>query len=131
MLGKREPEIYGSQTLEDIHNSLKEKATLRHIDVNCFQSNHEGELVELHSVGGTMLLVRADVHRDGLVFPAYPYGLKNERVRDDNLWQGEIETEGLAIMAHDMGVTYQIIFDLCHFFMDSLSIIFDNNQFFF
>lgn len=52
MLGKREPEIYGSQTLEDIHNSLKEKATLRHIDVNCFQSNHEGQLVDLIQEAG-------------------------------------------------------------------------------
>ena len=52
MLGKREPEIYGSQTLEDIHNSLKEKATLRQIDVNCFQSNHEGQLVDLIQEAG-------------------------------------------------------------------------------
>ena len=34
----------------------------------------EGDLVPLDSVGGTMLLVRADVHRDGLVFPPYLYG---------------------------------------------------------
>lgn len=52
MLGKREPEIYGSQTLEDIHNSLKEKAALRQIDVNCFQSNHEGQLVDLIQEAG-------------------------------------------------------------------------------
>ena len=52
MLGKREPEIYGSQTLEDIHNSLKEKAALRQIDVYCFQSNHEGQLVDLIQEAG-------------------------------------------------------------------------------
>lgn len=52
MLGKREPEIYGSQTLEDIHNSLKEKAALHQIDVNCFQSNHEGQLVDLIQEAG-------------------------------------------------------------------------------
>ena len=60
----------------------------------------EGDLVELDAVGGTMLLVRADLHRDGLVFPAYPYGLANSRIRGEG---GELETEGLGMMARDMG----------------------------
>lgn len=64
----------------------------------------EGDLVPLDSVGGTMLLVRADVHRDGLVFPCFPYGLANPKVRTDNYWVGELETEGLGIMASDLGV---------------------------
>jgi hypothetical protein len=64
----------------------------------------EGELVRLDSVGGTMLLVRADVHRDGLVFPSYPYGLHNPKIRKRNHWRGELETEGFGIMADDMGV---------------------------
>lgn len=64
----------------------------------------EGALVPLDSVGGTMLLVRADVHRDGLIFPSFPYGLANPRIRTDNHWLGEIETEGLGIMASDLGV---------------------------
>ena len=63
-----------------------------------------GELVELDSVGGTMLLVRADVHRDGLIFPPFPYGLRNPKIRKNNHWKGEIETEGLGIMASDMNV---------------------------
>lgn len=46
MLGKREPEIYGSQTLDDIHGLLKAKAAGSKVDVNCLQSNHEGELVD-------------------------------------------------------------------------------------
>jgi hypothetical protein len=60
----------------------------------------EGEIVELDGVGGTMLLIRADLHRDGLVFPPFPYGRPNARVRPD---QSELETEGLACMAWDMG----------------------------
>ena len=64
----------------------------------------EGDLVPLDSVGGTMLLVRADVHRDGLVFPCFPYGLANPKIRTDNYWMGELETEGLGIMASDLGV---------------------------
>jgi hypothetical protein len=61
--------------------------------------------VRLDSVGGTMLLVRADLHREGLVFPPFRYGVKNSGIRDPHpVWGGgEIETEGLAMMARDMG----------------------------
>jgi len=65
-------------------------------------------LVRLESVGGTMLLVRADRHRDGLVFPPFFYGDRSRWVRDPHPLRGrlvgEIETEGLAIMAKDMGI---------------------------
>jgi hypothetical protein len=47
-----------------------------------------------------MLLVRADLHRDGLIFPATPYGIANPHVRSDH---GHLETEGLGLMARDMG----------------------------
>ncbi len=61
--------------------------------------------VRLDSVGGCMLLVRADLHRDGLIFPAFRYGLRNTAIRDPHpVWgAGEIETEGLAMLARDMG----------------------------
>jgi hypothetical protein len=64
--------------------------------------------VRLDAVGGTMLLVRADCHRDGLVFPPFFYGDRSRWVRDKNPLRGEaageIETEGLGIMAKDMGI---------------------------
>jgi hypothetical protein len=47
---------------------------------------------------------RRHVHRDGLVFPPFPYGVANPLIRTNNYWLGELETEGLGIMAHDMGV---------------------------
>jgi hypothetical protein len=65
------------------------------------------DLVRLEAVGATMLLVRADVHREGLVFPTYLYGAGHPYLRTPNPFAapavGEIETEGLAIMAKDMG----------------------------
>lgn len=64
----------------------------------------EGKLVPLDAVGGTMLLVRADVHRDGVIFPPFPYGLPHRSLRRNNHWLGEIETEGLGLMAADAGV---------------------------
>lgn len=46
MLGTREPEHYGSQTLEAINASLITKAAELDLQVSTFQSNHEGEIVE-------------------------------------------------------------------------------------
>lgn len=46
MLGTREPEIYGRTTLEDIDNMLKKRGSEAGIVVDCFQSNHEGALVD-------------------------------------------------------------------------------------
>jgi hypothetical protein len=62
--------------------------------------------MRLSSVGGTMLLIRADLHRDGLIFPAFRYGLESDAIRPVHpVWgKGEVETEGLAAMAADMGV---------------------------
>ena len=46
LLGTREPEIYGSLSLEDINNRLLEAATEFHVEIACKQSNHEGELID-------------------------------------------------------------------------------------
>ena len=50
LLGKREPEIYGSQTFEDYLNELNKKHP--GIELSYYQSNVEGELInKLHEVG--------------------------------------------------------------------------------
>lgn len=46
MLGRREPEIYGSETLENIDNALMVRAGQLALCVETFQSNHEGALVD-------------------------------------------------------------------------------------
>ncbi len=46
LLGVREPEIYGKQSLEDIHKRLENEARGYKIDLDFFQSNYEGELIE-------------------------------------------------------------------------------------
>lgn len=46
LLGQREPEIYGSVTLIDIVQNLKVKAEQSKIELESFQSNFEGELIE-------------------------------------------------------------------------------------
>ncbi len=76
--------------------------------LKCLSDLRGKGIVRLQSVGGTMLLVRADRHRDGLVFPPFFYGARSRWVRDPHPLRGshvgEIETEGLAIMAKDMGI---------------------------
>jgi len=62
----------------------------------------EGPIVPLDAVGGTTLLIRADLHRDGLIFPAFPYRPGHPKAREG---EGELETEGLGLMAADMGET--------------------------
>ncbi|MBO8159229.1 type II 3-dehydroquinate dehydratase [Thermosyntropha sp.] len=46
LLGVREPEIYGKETLDGINNELKAYAEKRGADIEFFQSNHEGEIVD-------------------------------------------------------------------------------------
>lgn len=44
-LGTREPAIYGTATLADVHRAVEQAAHDEDVDVVCAQSNHEGELV--------------------------------------------------------------------------------------
>ncbi len=46
MLGIREPEIYGNSTYGDLISFVAEKAAERNVEVDFFQSNHEGALVD-------------------------------------------------------------------------------------
>ena len=50
LLGKREPEIYGSESFETYFEMLKSK--YKSIELYYFQSNHEGEIIDkIHEVG--------------------------------------------------------------------------------
>jgi 3-dehydroquinate dehydratase-2 len=46
LLGKREPEIYGKDTLADIDEKIAQKAGELGLSVESFQSNHEGALID-------------------------------------------------------------------------------------
>ncbi|GBC76280.1 3-dehydroquinate dehydratase [bacterium HR07] len=46
LLGEREPDIYGSLTLEEINQKLQEFAAEQQLDLKIFQSNHEGAIID-------------------------------------------------------------------------------------
>jgi 3-dehydroquinate dehydratase-2 len=46
LLGTREPEVYGSLTLDDINDKLRELGKELDAEIKCVQSNHEGALID-------------------------------------------------------------------------------------
>ncbi|WP_301108260.1 type II 3-dehydroquinate dehydratase [Sporosarcina sp.] len=60
-LGKREPDIYGAETLDDIESRIRCLADESDVTVSCYQSNIEGELInKIHEAG--------DRGIDGIIF---------------------------------------------------------------
>lgn len=53
LLGTREPEIYGSMTMQDINEDLQKQAKEADVNIDFFQSNHEGKIIDkLHDARG-------------------------------------------------------------------------------
>ena len=83
LLGTREPEIYGNKTLIDIENDLSRIANDKIINLECFQSNHEGEIVDkiqesIKHVQGILINAGAFTHtsisiRDALIGSKIPF----------------------------------------------------------
>ena len=74
LLGTREPGVYGNYRLEDINEALKSRATELGVQVRCFQSNHEGQLIDaLHEARGWA---------DGVVFNPGAYTHTSVALRD-------------------------------------------------
>lgn len=55
LLGKREPEIYGCETLEDINKMIDTEASKSDVNIDFFQSNHEGAIIDrIHEAMGVI-----------------------------------------------------------------------------
>ncbi|MFN2745377.1 MULTISPECIES: type II 3-dehydroquinate dehydratase [Bacillus] len=73
-LGKREPEVYGKDTLTDLEQKLFQFAEGVHAELTFFQSNHEGDIIDA--------LHEADEQYDGVVlnpgaFSHYSYAIRD------------------------------------------------------
>lgn len=74
MLGKRDPKQYGSFTLADIEKLFKERAAELGFEAECFQSNHEGEIVQkLHEARETA----AGIVINAGAFTHYSYAIRD------------------------------------------------------
>jgi 3-dehydroquinate dehydratase II len=74
LLGEREPEVYGSMTLDDINEILEEFAKQFDVEVRCLQSNQEGELIDA--------IQDARLWADGVVLNAGGYTHTSVALRD-------------------------------------------------
>ena len=96
LLGTREPELYGGRTLARIEDDLKKLAADLGAEVECFQSNHEGELVDVlqragREAQGALLNAGAYTHtsvalRDAVLgcgVPVVEVHLTNPQARED------------------------------------------------
>jgi 3-dehydroquinate dehydratase-2 len=83
LLGLREPGLYGAQTLAQIEAALAERAGALGVELECFQSNHQGALVDrIHAArtaaDGILINAGAYTHtsialRDALLGVAIPF----------------------------------------------------------
>ncbi len=74
LLGRREPAVYGTLTLAEIDRILVADGQSLGVQVTCFQSNHEGEIIDrIHAAPGKY---------DGLVINAGAYTHTSIAIRD-------------------------------------------------
>ena len=74
LLGTREPEVYGSLTLDDINTKIVELGKELGAEIQCFQSNHEGVLVDA--------LHEARTSANGVIFNPGAYTHTSIALRD-------------------------------------------------
>lgn len=109
LLGKREPEIYGSLTFEDFFSQLKE--TYPEVSLEYFQSNIEGELIDkLHEVGfsydGVILNAGAYTHTSigigdaikGITTPVVEVHISNTFSREEFRHQSYISPNAKGVI---------------------------------
>lgn len=80
LLGLREPEIYGTTTLDDIEQRLSHTAAKHDIELICIQSNHEGELVDTIQHYG--LLADSEDFIDGVIINPAAFTHTSVSLRD-------------------------------------------------
>ncbi len=75
ILGRREPDLYGDMTLKEINNKITNYAEERNVDVEFFQSNIEGEIINKiqESIVGAY---------DGIIINAGAYSHTSIAIRD-------------------------------------------------
>jgi 3-dehydroquinate dehydratase-2 len=112
LLGLREPGLYGADSLATIETALQGQARERGVELACFQSNHEGALVDrIHAARGETdgILINAGAFthtsialRDALLAVAIPYvelHLSNVHAREPFRHQSFLADKALGVIS--------------------------------
>ena len=121
LVGKREPSIYGSQTLEEIQEELLGLATELDAKLDFFQSNSEGEMIDriqksVGSINGILINAGAYTHtsialRDALLGVAIPYveiHLSNIYSREEFRHKSFLSDKALGLVCGFGSMSYQL-----------------------
>ena len=121
LVGKREPSIYGSQTLEDIQEELLNVAIELDAKLKFFQSNSEGEMIDciqksVGSIDGILINAGAYTHtsialRDALLGVAIPYvevHLSNIYSREEFRHKSFLSDKALGMVCGFGPISYQL-----------------------
>ena len=124
LLGQREPGLYGLQTLDAIEQQLKQRAATAGVQLDCYQSNFEGALVErIHQSMGTAdgILINAGAFthtsialRDALLGVAIPYvelHLSNTHARESFRHQSYLADRAVGVVCGFGPLSYDLAFD--------------------
>ena len=126
LLGVREPELYGSESLEDIEALVRAKAELRGVELLWYQTNHEGEFVDLvqglrgrGQVGGALVNAAGFTHtsiaiRDALLAVQVPFvevHLSNIFAREPERRVSVLADIAVGIVAGFGSQSYLLAFD--------------------
>jgi len=121
LVGKREPSIYGSKTLEEIQEELVHLARELDATLKFFQSNSEGELIDciqksVGSIDGILINAGAYTHtsialRDALLGVAIPYvevHLSNIYSREEFRHKSFLSDKALGLVCGFGPVSYEL-----------------------
>ncbi len=121
LLGKREIGIYGKTALETIESSLKDKASSQAIELEFFQSNFEGALVErihqgMGNIDGILINAGAYTHtsialRDALLGTNIPYvelHLSNTQSRESFRYDSFLADRAIGVVAGFGPYSYEL-----------------------
>ena len=124
LLGQREPGLYGHQSLGEIERALKERALAAGVQLECFQSNFEGALVErvhqaMGEVNGILVNAGAYTHtsialRDALLGVAIPFvelHLSNTHARESFRHQSFLADRAVGVVSGFGPFSYQLAFE--------------------
>ena len=118
MLGIREPDIYGNNTYKDLVGLIEKKAAELNCEAECFQSNHEGDIVDkiqqayFDGVDGIVINPAAYTHTSVAILdalkavkiPAVEVHISDVNTREDFR---KISYAGMACEKHFIGLGFE------------------------